>query len=520
MRSIVGVQKVESGTVTVLGDPAGTAPQRRRVAYDTQAASVYGDLTVSQNLALLRAAHRRAALRRRSRDRRRSGSRATPTRPSTSLSGGRRAACRSPSRCSARPNSSSSTSPPSGSIRCCAPSCGTLFRALADGGATLIVVEPRHGRGAALRPARAHARRPDHRRHDTRRPARRHRNDGSGCRVPRPRRSAMRPLPQRRSPPTDAVAPVSDPTATELPDGDEPEHPLTRRELRESHEQHRRRRHQTRHPDRAKPRPADEPHVHLRDRRPRAAAAEPRSALDRPHARGARACWSGCSPGCSASRRASSTSTAAPILGALPVHRDVPHHLDHDPARTPLGNPRATHDDAARQGRLHRGLRARVRPDGDCCRRRSLSRSRCGSAVSTCEGEVWQLGLVAVVDAMLGMALGLLASAFARTEFQAVQFMPLIVFPQILLGGLFMPRDQMPDALYIDLEVPAAELRDRRDQRRDGRGRGLGRLGAAAGRGRRSRLGSLILASLTLRRAHPAVAVPVSSRAAACAASR
>ena len=44
---------------------------------------------------------------------------------------------------------------------------------------------------------------------------------------------------------------------------------------------------------------------------------------------------------------------------------------------------------------------------------------------------------------------GLLASAFARTEFQAVQFMPLIVFPQILLGGLFMPRDEMPEALYV-----------------------------------------------------------------------
>jgi ABC-2 type transport system ATP-binding protein len=50
MRSIVGVQKIESGSVTVLGEPAGTGPQRRRVAYDTQAASVYGDLTVRQNL--------------------------------------------------------------------------------------------------------------------------------------------------------------------------------------------------------------------------------------------------------------------------------------------------------------------------------------------------------------------------------------------------------------------------------------------------------------------------------------
>lgn len=69
----------------------------------------------------------------------------------------------------------------------------------------------------------------------------------------------------------------------------------------------------------------------------------------------------------------------------------------------------------------------------------------CGLDVT---GPLWQLGLVAVLDALLGPALGLLASAFARTEFQAVQFMPLIVFPQIILGGLFMPRDQMPDVLH------------------------------------------------------------------------
>lgn len=51
--------------------------------------------------------------------------------------------------------------------------------------------------------------------------------------------------------------------------------------------------------------------------------------------------------------------------------------------------------------------------------------------------------LIAVVNAVLGVALGLLASAFANTEFQAVQFMPLIVFPQLLSAGLFMPRDRM-----------------------------------------------------------------------------
>jgi ABC-2 type transport system permease protein len=44
---------------------------------------------------------------------------------------------------------------------------------------------------------------------------------------------------------------------------------------------------------------------------------------------------------------------------------------------------------------------------------------------------------------VLGVALGLFCSAFARTEFQAVQFMPVVVVPQILLCGLFVPRGQM-----------------------------------------------------------------------------
>jgi ABC-2 type transport system permease protein len=63
-------------------------------------------------------------------------------------------------------------------------------------------------------------------------------------------------------------------------------------------------------------------------------------------------------------------------------------------------------------------------------------------------GPVWLLGVVAVVDAILGSALGLLVSAFARTEFQAVQFMPLFVIPQILLCGLFVPRAQLPGVLH------------------------------------------------------------------------
>jgi ABC-2 type transport system permease protein len=71
----------------------------------------------------------------------------------------------------------------------------------------------------------------------------------------------------------------------------------------------------------------------------------------------------------------------------------------------------------------------------------------------TIVGAVWLLMVVAVVDALLGTALGLLVSAFARTEFQAVQFMPALVIPQILLCGLFVPRDQLPRVLEVISDV-------------------------------------------------------------------
>ena len=62
-------------------------------------------------------------------------------------------------------------------------------------------------------------------------------------------------------------------------------------------------------------------------------------------------------------------------------------------------------------------------------------------------GPAWLLVLVAVVDAILGCALGLFVSAFARTEFQAVQFMPAVVLPQFLLCGLLVPRDELGTVL-------------------------------------------------------------------------
>ncbi|MET9670588.1 ABC transporter permease [Streptomyces sp. NPDC006475] len=62
-------------------------------------------------------------------------------------------------------------------------------------------------------------------------------------------------------------------------------------------------------------------------------------------------------------------------------------------------------------------------------------------------GSPWLLLLVALLDALLGTALGLFVSAFAASEFQAVQFMPAVIFPQLLLCGLFTARDQMQPVL-------------------------------------------------------------------------
>jgi ABC-2 type transport system permease protein len=62
-------------------------------------------------------------------------------------------------------------------------------------------------------------------------------------------------------------------------------------------------------------------------------------------------------------------------------------------------------------------------------------------------GPHWFLIVMALADALLGTALGLFVSAFARTEFQAVQFMPALIIPQLLIGGLFLPLSQMPALL-------------------------------------------------------------------------
>jgi ABC-2 type transport system permease protein len=70
-------------------------------------------------------------------------------------------------------------------------------------------------------------------------------------------------------------------------------------------------------------------------------------------------------------------------------------------------------------------------------------------------GSVPVVIVLAVTNAILGMSLGLFVSAFARTEFQAVQFLPAMVFPQLLLCGLLVPRDQMVAVLrWVSTVLP------------------------------------------------------------------
>jgi ABC-2 type transport system permease protein len=70
-------------------------------------------------------------------------------------------------------------------------------------------------------------------------------------------------------------------------------------------------------------------------------------------------------------------------------------------------------------------------------------------------GPRWVVAALAVANAVLGCALGLFLSAFAQTEFQAVQFMPAFILPQILLCGLFVAREEMATWLrWISAVMP------------------------------------------------------------------
>lgn len=131
----------------------------------------------------------------------------------------------------------------------------------------------------------------------------------------------------------------------------------------------------------------------------------------------------------------------------------------------------------------------------------------CAFAIWVCgleiDGPVGLLLAVAVADGLLGTTLGLLASAFARTEFQVVQFMPALVFPQVILGGVFIPRDQMPDVLYaisdwlpLSTAIDALNAVARDSEDAAWVGGKLLVIGAFA-------LGAIVLGSITLRRRTP-----------------
>jgi ABC-2 type transport system permease protein len=98
----------------------------------------------------------------------------------------------------------------------------------------------------------------------------------------------------------------------------------------------------------------------------------------------------------------------------------------------------------------------------------AFSLAAAAQATVACVVAFWLLGfdtagspawvfLIAIVNAVLGVGLGLLCSAFARTEFQAVQFMPVVVVPQLLLCGIIVPRAMMPEWLqWISNVLPAS----------------------------------------------------------------
>jgi ABC-2 type transport system permease protein len=115
------------------------------------------------------------------------------------------------------------------------------------------------------------------------------------------------------------------------------------------------------------------------------------------------------------------------------------------------------------------------------------------------EGSAGLLVLLAIANALLGMALGLFMSAFAQTEFQAVQSMPAFVLPQLLLSGLLVPREAMTPVLeWISWALPMTYAFDALD--RVTAGLTDGRLAADAAVLAGSTVLALALGAATLRR--------------------
>ena len=144
------------------------------------------------------------------------------------------------------------------------------------------------------------------------------------------------------------------------------------------------------------------------------------------------------------------------MLGRVPALRDVPDHVDHDAARTGFGNVGAHPHHSAAPARPARRLRHRVLDRSGCAGHAGVRGVVLAARVRH-GGQPDLVFVIAIVNAVLGVGLGLLCSAFARTEFQAVQFMPVVIVPQLLLSGIIVPRAALPEWLqWISNVLPAS----------------------------------------------------------------
>jgi ABC-2 type transport system permease protein len=115
-------------------------------------------------------------------------------------------------------------------------------------------------------------------------------------------------------------------------------------------------------------------------------------------------------------------------------------------------------------------------------------------------GALWQIIVFEIIIGILAVCLGIFISVFARNEFQMVQFIPLIILPQIFLCGLLWPVSQMPDYLqwiakFLPLTYGVDGIRALMLQ-----GQGLLDIGKEIGVLAGYAAGLMVLASLTLRR--------------------
>ena len=378
MRSIVGVQIVEAGTVRVLGLPAGSPPLWRRVGYVTQEPSVYGDMSVRENLRyfarILGAPSSRIDEAIDEVDLRAQADQLTRT-----LSGGERSRVSLATALLGRPELLVLDEPTVGLDPVLRRDLWTLFHELARDGKDAARLQPRDGRGRALRRARADARR--HGRGDrvSERPARAHRRHrprggvpdagGGSMSAARTLATAERVLRQlRHDRRTLALVFVVPPFLLTL-------------------------------------------FRYVFDGQP--------ETFDR---------------------------VGGPLVGIFPFTSmflvtsiAMLRERTSGTLERLMSMPIARGDLLGGYGLAFAAVAA--------VQASITSAVAFGLLGLDTAGPIWAVVLIAVANALLGMALGLFLSAFATTEFQAVQFMPAVVIPQILLCGLLVPRDEMAEPL-------------------------------------------------------------------------